>query len=808
MSALWAQTGGYWNGLGSVGGLVTSSSNTLTIGSGANLTAPSGLNVTAGQLAAADRTATLTAALNYTSAASSTFAGTIAGSGASLILNNAATILTLSGSNTYGGATTITAGTLRISASGSIAAASAIAVSNSSTLAVTASTNLPGNSITVSAGSIFDTTGAGNFSLGSGNLLTIGRTSGTGTDINGNFTLGGGTINIGGTGTAATLTEAGNLTLAGGAMQFDLSSTGASDLLKATNLNLSSATAININMLGGSLNNGSYPLIDYSGSLAGSLSTLTLNSLASGTTRQTFALATSGSSPGELLLQVTSLSANLVWTGSQSGTWDTAALNWSNSGTADKFYNGDTVTFNDTANTATITLNMNVQPQSVLFNNNLLNYTLTGSGGIGGSGSLTKNGSGMLTLGGSNSYSGGTNVNQGVLQLATANAVPNSTVSVNVPGGLIFSSGIGAFSLGGLAGSGAFALSDTGGAAVALNVGGDNGTATYSGSLGGGGSLTKTGNGGLTLSGNNQYTGSTQASGGTLVVEGGSSSSSFTANNGGTLQFSGATINLGFSYVRAMTGGSVQYQNATINGGFLLGPGTHTFLACAANNLNGTTINNGAVLQQNGTTNFTDVANAGQISSNSNASLNWLGGSNAASGAITVYNSAAVNVSSWYNDGVITINNGGLLNNSVSNLVSGGGSQIYVNSGGTLNADSNVQGVTLDLQGSLLVNNGTVTGTTNVYYGATVQGKGTFGPINVYNGGTLALAATANLVAQAWRFSAAGSSGPGNPPRGDDCRCHDHRAEPDRQLDAFWKSVWRGAAREERPGTAGPQRHE
>jgi len=42
-----------------------------------------------------------------------------------------------------------------------------------------------------------------------------------------------------------------------------------------------------------------------------------------------------------------------------------------------------------------------------------------------------------------------------------------------------------------------------------------------------------------------------------------------------------------------------------------------------------------------------------------------------------------------------------------------------LNSGGTLNADSHNEGVVLDLQDSLLVNNGTVTGTTNVYYGAT-----------------------------------------------------------------------------------------
>ena len=43
-------TGGFWSGSGTVGGLVTSSSNTFTIPSGANLTAAGGMNLTGGTL--------------------------------------------------------------------------------------------------------------------------------------------------------------------------------------------------------------------------------------------------------------------------------------------------------------------------------------------------------------------------------------------------------------------------------------------------------------------------------------------------------------------------------------------------------------------------------------------------------------------------------------------------------------------------------------------------------------------------------------------------------------------------------------
>ena len=70
-------------------------------------------------------------------------------------------------------------------------------------------------------------------------------------------------------------------------------------MANVANLNLTSGT-ININMLGGSLTSGNYDVINYSGSLSGIASALTLTGVASGNTRQVFTLATSGSSAGEL----------------------------------------------------------------------------------------------------------------------------------------------------------------------------------------------------------------------------------------------------------------------------------------------------------------------------------------------------------------------------------------------------------------------------------------------------------------------------------------------------------------------------
>ena len=106
-----AVTGGNWDGVGTVTGLVTSSSGTFTIGTGENLTATAGLALTGGTLAG---TGTLTGSLTDTSSSNQTFGGVITGATSTLTMNKASTTLTLTGANTYGGATIVTAGTLQI----------------------------------------------------------------------------------------------------------------------------------------------------------------------------------------------------------------------------------------------------------------------------------------------------------------------------------------------------------------------------------------------------------------------------------------------------------------------------------------------------------------------------------------------------------------------------------------------------------------------------------------------------------------------------------------------------------------------
>ena len=375
-----------------------------------------------------------------------------------------------------------------------------------------------------------------------------------------------------------------------------------------------------------------------------------------------------------------------------------------------------------------------------------VNGQITGPGGLGvdwDSGFLILNGpnnyQGATTIGttAANSYFISTEANP-TLQLGNNNALPgsdlifgssanNNSATLDMHG---FSATVRALS----GGTNAIVDIVSSGGTSNLTVGNNNASSTFGGVIRnttGGLSLTKIGSGTMTLTGANTYTGATTVQGGLLVLQGNSQSSSFTTASGGTLQIAGNTPNLFYGSVTAQTGGAVEYNSATINGGYLRGPGTHATLPGGTSTFNGVTSYASTNFQQNGPTTFTSFTNAGRLANN--APLTWDGGFNTSGGSLTVNNT--VTVDNWENDGVVTVNSGGALNNCVNNLTSGGGSRIAVNPGGLLNANGDGSGSALDLNGALLVNNGTVTGTTNVYFGSLAQGSGTYGTVNVYNGG-------------------------------------------------------------------------
>ena len=116
--------------------------------------------------------------------------------------------------------------------------------------------------------------------------------------------------------------------------------------------------------------------------------------------------------------------AEITWDGSTDGIWDFANTeNFNIGGKKDMFVTNDVVTFNDEATNTTVNLVEEVQPASVVFNNSSKDFTIDGTGSIIGTGSLTKKGTGTLTINNVNKFTGGTFIEGGKL---IVNSLANS----------------------------------------------------------------------------------------------------------------------------------------------------------------------------------------------------------------------------------------------------------------------------------------------------------------------------------------------------------------------------------------------
>jgi autotransporter-associated beta strand protein len=141
------------------------------------------------------------------------------------------------------------------------------------------------------------------------------------------------------------------------------------------------------------------------------------------------------------------------------------------------------------------------------------------SGRISGTNGLEKAGTGTLTLSGTNTYGGPTEMNNGTLRVGSATALPGLTWASVDPAGTLDVNGF-AVAVGALSGSaGGRVLLGNGSLTVgAANLG--DGFDVFGGAISGNGGLTKVGTGTLTLSGTDTYFGTTHVTGGTLLVTG------------------------------------------------------------------------------------------------------------------------------------------------------------------------------------------------------------------------------------------------------------------------------------------------
>ncbi len=151
-------------------------------------------------------------------------------------------------------------------------------------------------------------------------------------------------------------------------------------------------------------------------------------------------------------------------------------------------------------------------------------YSFTDTGSVGavlaGAGSLTKSGSGTVTVTSANTYTGATTISNGSIALSGAGSIADSSaVSLSSSTAHLSINAITAAtetigSLAGAAGSTVTLGSKT------LEAGGDNSSTTFAGVASGTGGLKKTGTGTMTLSGANNYTGENRVAGGKLLVNG------------------------------------------------------------------------------------------------------------------------------------------------------------------------------------------------------------------------------------------------------------------------------------------------
>jgi autotransporter-associated beta strand protein len=194
---------------------------------------------------------------------------------------------------------------------------------------------------------------------------------------------------------------------------------------------------------------------------------------------------------------------------------------------------------------------------SSTFSGRIMNNNVSGTGVA----ILRKVGSGTLTLTGSNTYTGGTQLNGGVLGLGNANALSSS-------GAISFGGGTLQFSSANTTDYSS-RFSTAAGQAYSLDTNGENvtvGTALSSS----GGTLTKHGLGALTLSAANTYTGDTILSAGTLKLGSGGSFANSPLIVVGDAGSNGAVLDLTAKSTFAIGAGQTLKGKGTV----LLGPST------------------------------------------------------------------------------------------------------------------------------------------------------------------------------------------------------------------------------------------
>ena len=321
------------------------------------------------------------------------FSGSVAGDGSGITKDGPGSMVISGTNNTYTGMTYANGGLLIINNANAIRSSSGISTGPNGTCDVT---RVAGGTYTL----------AGQSMGGSGVILGNVNAQSSGTIIPATI------------GTFGTVTFAGALSLASSFAMFDLSSVpteaaGTNDeIVVDGDLTLAGVVTILPAFTAGKAATGQYTLIRYTGSLSGSEANLFVP--------PPFTAVFDVSAPHVIKATLTVPTViNLVWTGAGNAKWQVGGgLNWTSEGYPIIFSTGNRVLFDDSTTTNGVTLVGTVVPGATVVSSSF-DYAFNdgGSGRIGGSGGLVKDGPGMLTLSILNDYSGTTLVQNGTLVL-------------------------------------------------------------------------------------------------------------------------------------------------------------------------------------------------------------------------------------------------------------------------------------------------------------------------------------------------------------------------------------------------------
>ncbi len=448
---------------------------------------------------------------NIANASETYINGTVAGAGGFTKTGNGT--LTLSSANSYSGATAVNGGTLSISSDGNLGDSSGAVSFDGGTLWVTEGF-VASRTTTLNAGGGTFEVSDGKVLSWQGNIKGAGGLSKTGLGV---VLLGGNSTYSGATQILAGTLRAGGADVLSSDSAFTVSAGATLDLADLSQTVGSLAGEGNVLLGSGTITTGGDGTdTDFGGSISG-----------------TGGVVKKGAS-------VLTLSGNSTYTGNTTvsrGTLKAGADHVFSAASAVTVAAGASLQlagFDQT--TGSLAGSGNVKLGKGTLTTGGDNSSTTFSGSISGTGGVIKSGSGTFTLLGSNSYSGRTTVQSGILA-AGAVDVFSSTSAVRVDGGAILQLEGFDQTIETLSGAGEVKL----GAAVLTTSG--NGSSTFSGNISGTGGIVKNGTGTLTLSGaSNTYSGSTSLLGGEIkagAANAFSASSAVTVAAGAALQLGG-----------------------------------------------------------------------------------------------------------------------------------------------------------------------------------------------------------------------------------------------------------------------------